>query len=296
MKNIRKISSNFFVVNFILVLFVDCICKILFNVFFTNKNSTILNFYLPGIGDLSFGNYKRNSFIDLSAFLYSEISFFNGFGIFKFLLQLLHDICGIFHVNLFQSYIVDVLFICFAISLIISLIYISKINFLNKISIFLLAIFSSALSSIFFELYFFSEVTIYLKINFQGNSLLPLFLSLPISNYGDTNFYNISDYLLMILVKFWLFFISIFIFLKIYKYIKKYSKLNTNILLHDRSIPISVRRQVYYRDNGTCNICGTNENIHFDHIIPFSKGGSSKLAKNIQLLCARHNLEKGANI
>ena len=30
----------------------------------------------------------------------------------------------------------------------------------------------------------------------------------------------------------------------------------------------------------------------FDHIIPFSKGGTSLKADNVQLLCARHNLEK----
>ncbi len=40
--------------------------------------------------------------------------------------------------------------------------------------------------------------------------------------------------------------------------------------------------------------CGSSENLHFDHIIPFSKGGSSKTASNIQLLCAKHNLKKGA--
>jgi 5-methylcytosine-specific restriction endonuclease McrA len=37
---------------------------------------------------------------------------------------------------------------------------------------------------------------------------------------------------------------------------------------------------------------GSKDNLHFDHIIPFSKGGSSLVAVNIQLLCARHNLKK----
>ncbi|MGH1405498.1 MAG: HNH endonuclease [Rhodomicrobiaceae bacterium] len=64
-------------------------------------------------------------------------------------------------------------------------------------------------------------------------------------------------------------------------------------LLHDRYIPGEVQKRVYERDNGKCRICGATENLHFDHIIPFSKGGSSKTEENIQLLCAKHNLKKG---
>ena len=65
-------------------------------------------------------------------------------------------------------------------------------------------------------------------------------------------------------------------------------------LLHDRQIPGEVQKEVYERDRGKCVECGSTENLHFDHILPFSKGGSSKVAKNIQLLCARHNLKKGS--
>ena len=65
-------------------------------------------------------------------------------------------------------------------------------------------------------------------------------------------------------------------------------------IVHDRQIPGDVQREVYERDNGQCTQCGSTENLHFDHIIPFSKGGSSKTASNIQLLCAKHNLKKGA--
>lgn len=65
-------------------------------------------------------------------------------------------------------------------------------------------------------------------------------------------------------------------------------------LLHDRIIPGDIQRTVYERDQGKCQKCGSSENLHFDHIIPYSKGGSSKVAKNIQLLCAKHNLQKGA--
>lgn len=34
----------------------------------------------------------------------------------------------------------------------------------------------------------------------------------------------------------------------------------------------------------------------YEHIIPFSKGGTSLKAENIQLLCARHNFEKSDRI
>lgn len=63
---------------------------------------------------------------------------------------------------------------------------------------------------------------------------------------------------------------------------------------HQRIIPASVKLQVWKRDKGQCQHrdCGSKDNLHFDHIIPFSKGGSSLVEKNIQLLCARHNLEK----
>jgi len=61
---------------------------------------------------------------------------------------------------------------------------------------------------------------------------------------------------------------------------------------HNRIIPSYVKVKVWKRDKGRCAICGSTDNLHFDHIIPYSKGGSSLVAQNIQLLCARHNLEK----
>ena len=63
-------------------------------------------------------------------------------------------------------------------------------------------------------------------------------------------------------------------------------------LEHDRLIPTAVKLEVWKRDKGRCVECGSTDNLHFDHIIPYSKGGSSLVAENIQLLCARHNLEK----
>ncbi|MBC8206414.1 MAG: HNH endonuclease [Kiritimatiellales bacterium] len=63
-------------------------------------------------------------------------------------------------------------------------------------------------------------------------------------------------------------------------------------LEHTRMIPSSVKQEVWARDGGKCRMCGSTENLHFDHILPFSKGGTSLTAKNIQLLCAKHNLQK----
>jgi len=63
-------------------------------------------------------------------------------------------------------------------------------------------------------------------------------------------------------------------------------------LEHDRVIPTAVKLEVWKRDNGRCVKCSSARNLHFDHIIPYSLGGSSKSAHNIQLLCAEHNLAK----
>ena len=53
--------------------------------------------------------------------------------------------------------------------------------------------------------------------------------------------------------------------------------------------------QVLMRDGNKCRLCGitlTGENIHFDHIKPWSKGGETVL-ENLQILCAQHNHAKG---
>jgi hypothetical protein len=60
----------------------------------------------------------------------------------------------------------------------------------------------------------------------------------------------------------------------------------------DRIIPSAVKLEVWKRDKGRCTLCGSQTNLHFDHIIPYSQGGSSRDAKNIQILCAKHNLAK----
>lgn len=85
---------------------------------------------------------------------------------------------------------------------------------------------------------------------------------------------------------------SVFKFkLKIFENIYDYPKEEIE-LEHTRMIPAEVKRKVWIRDKGRCVKCGSTKNLHFDHIIPYSKGGSSLVAENIQLLCAKHNLQK----
>jgi 5-methylcytosine-specific restriction endonuclease McrA len=56
-------------------------------------------------------------------------------------------------------------------------------------------------------------------------------------------------------------------------------------------IPESVRTYVWRRDEGKCVICGSQDRLEFDHIIPVIKGGGNT-ARNIQLLCEQCNRTK----
>ncbi len=68
------------------------------------------------------------------------------------------------------------------------------------------------------------------------------------------------------------------------------------VVERSRIIPTRIKLDVYKRDKGMCTMCNAEDELHFDHILPFSRGGTSLEVKNIQLLCARHNLEKSARI
>ncbi len=61
------------------------------------------------------------------------------------------------------------------------------------------------------------------------------------------------------------------------------------------AIPRVVQREVWQRDGGRCVECGTNEKLCFDHIVPFSRGGSNTV-RNLQLLCEGCNGKKGNRI
>ena len=65
---------------------------------------------------------------------------------------------------------------------------------------------------------------------------------------------------------------------------------------HTRLIPSKVKMEVWKRDGGKCVKCGETKNLHFDHDLPFAKGGTSLTAKNVRLLCMKHNLQKSDKI
>jgi len=62
-----------------------------------------------------------------------------------------------------------------------------------------------------------------------------------------------------------------------------------------RQISERLKVRVLIRDGNRCRLCGvivTGDEIHFDHIKPWSEGGETTF-DNIQVLCAKHNLAKG---
>jgi hypothetical protein len=62
-----------------------------------------------------------------------------------------------------------------------------------------------------------------------------------------------------------------------------------------KKISREVRDVVWARDGGKCVVCGSRLGLQFDHKTPFSAGGSDD-ADNLQILCGRHNREKGAQL
>lgn len=74
------------------------------------------------------------------------------------------------------------------------------------------------------------------------------------------------------------------------------SSSTSHLTVRTRMIPSNVKRAVWTRDGGQCRMCGAKDELHFDHILPYSKGGSSTVVANVQILCSRHNLQKSDRI
>ncbi len=58
-----------------------------------------------------------------------------------------------------------------------------------------------------------------------------------------------------------------------------------------RYISATTKKIVFTRDGGACKCCGSSYRLEYDHITPFSCGGSSS-PSNIQLLCMKCNRSK----
>ena len=58
-----------------------------------------------------------------------------------------------------------------------------------------------------------------------------------------------------------------------------------------RYISQTTKKVVYSRDVGVCQCCGGYEYLEYDHISPYSCGGSNDVS-NIQLLCRKCNRSK----
>ena len=62
-------------------------------------------------------------------------------------------------------------------------------------------------------------------------------------------------------------------------------------LSQSRYVSDDTKKIVFTRDGGSCQCCGVNDNLEYDHITPFSCGGKND-SSNIQLLCQRCNRSK----
>lgn len=51
---------------------------------------------------------------------------------------------------------------------------------------------------------------------------------------------------------------------------------------------------IYKRDSGKCKYCGAKDNIVFDHVVSYYRGGTNTV-DNMQLLCRTCNMEKGVS-
>ena len=58
-----------------------------------------------------------------------------------------------------------------------------------------------------------------------------------------------------------------------------------------RYVSQTTKKIVFARDGGMCQCCGSYSNLEYDHIMPYSCGGTSETS-NIQLLCLKCNRSK----
>ena len=66
---------------------------------------------------------------------------------------------------------------------------------------------------------------------------------------------------------------------------------SNSFFAQSRYISQTTKKVVFSRDDGKCQCCGNYEYLEYDHIKPYSCGGSSNVS-NIQLLCRKCNRSK----
>ena len=69
--------------------------------------------------------------------------------------------------------------------------------------------------------------------------------------------------------------------------LKKYVPLSYNDV-------VLTRKNIFLRDNHTCQYCGKMNNLTIDHVIPRSKGGGDRW-DNVVVCCIRCNNKKGSS-
>ncbi len=74
-------------------------------------------------------------------------------------------------------------------------------------------------------------------------------------------------------------------------FILSFLLINLSFFSQSRYITVGTKQVVYTRDGGICQCCGSSQSLEYDHIMPFSCGGTSSVS-NIQLLCLQCNRSK----
>jgi 5-methylcytosine-specific restriction endonuclease McrA len=72
----------------------------------------------------------------------------------------------------------------------------------------------------------------------------------------------------------------------------KEDKTTEKIMVVRNTITEAERDAIFDRDGRKCLRCGTSEYLQIDHIVPFSKGGTTS-RENLQTLCKSCNCRKG---
>ncbi len=77
---------------------------------------------------------------------------------------------------------------------------------------------------------------------------------------------------------------------------------NQGLERRERSRPVGyplpsawVKMHVWRRDHGQCVLCGGQERVWFDYIVPVREGGSTT-EQNLRLMCERCRRNKGGRI